>query len=102
LAPGQVPVADNRERRTPDGGGAPVLADDGERQRLAPVRAAVADQVEEAPVLVEAAERDVLAVVGRRRRIACPLGQPLPGPAERRPRLVQRELVARVDELERG
>ena len=53
-------------------------------------------------VLLEAAERDVLAVVGRRRRVALALGQRLHGAAERRPRLVQHDLVAGVDELERG
>ena len=44
----------------------------------------------------------MLAVVGRRRRIALALGQRLHGAAERRPRLVERDGVALVGELERG
>ena len=63
--------------------------------------AALADPVEEGEVFREAAERDVLAVVGRRRWVAVPLGQRLHGAAERRARLVERDAVARVRELER-
>ena len=61
-----------------------------------------ADAVEEAQVLREAAERDVLAVVRRRLRVALALRQRLHGAAQRRPRLEQRHLRARVDEVERG
>ena len=44
----------------------------------------------------------MLAVVGRGRRVALALGQRLHRAAERRPRLVQHDLVAGVDQLERG
>ena len=44
----------------------------------------------------------MLAVVGRRGRIALTLGQRLHRAAERRPRLVERDRVALVGELERG
>ena len=53
-------------------------------------------------VLREAAERDVLAVVGRRLRVALARGQRLHRAAERRPRLVERDVGAGVDEVERG
>ena len=43
----------------------------------------------------------MLAVVGRRRRVALALGQRLDGAAERRPRLVEDDLVAGVGQLER-
>ncbi len=43
----------------------------------------------------------MLAVVGRRLGIALALGERLDGTAERRPRLVHRHGVARVDEVER-
>ena len=61
----------------------------------------LADALEEAEVLGEAAERDVLAVVGRRRGVALALGKRLDGAAERRPRLVERDGVTLVGELER-
>ena len=99
---GRWPVAEDRERRAADRGDARVLADHGQREALPPVGAALADPVEEAQVLLEAAERDVLPVVRRRRRVAVALGQRLDGAAERRARLEQRHLVAAVDELERG
>ena len=51
-------------------------------------------------VLREAAERDVLAVVRRRLRIAFALRQRLDGAAERRSRLEHRHVGARVDEVE--
>ena len=44
----------------------------------------------------------MLAVVGRRRRVALALGQRLHRAAEGRPRLEQLDLPAGVDELERG
>ena len=79
-----------------------VLGEHRQREPRAEVRAALADAVEEAEVLGEAAERDVLAVVGRRLGIALALRQRLHGAAERRARLVQRDVGARVDELEGG
>ena len=63
--------------------------------------AALADPVEEAEVLGKAAERDVLAVVRRRLRVAVALRQRLHGAAERRPRLVHGDVGARVHQVER-
>ena len=80
----------------------PSSRDHGQLEREPAVGAALADAVEEAQVLGEAAERDVLAVVGRRGRITLTLRQRLHGAAERRPRLVERDRVALVGELERG
>ena len=79
-----------------------MLGDDRQRQRPADIGAALADPFEEAQVLGEAAEGDVLAVVRRRRRLARALGKRLHRPAERRPRLEQRHVGVRVDEVERG
>ena len=78
-----------------------VLVDHGQRERLAPERLALADPLDEAPVLREATERDVLAVVGRRRRVALALGQRLDGAPERRSRLVEDDLVAGVRQFQR-
>jgi hypothetical protein len=95
-----VPVAEETQagadRRGP---AAPV--DHRQPQRLPAECLCRADTREEAPVGREAAERDVLAVVGRRRGIALALGERLHGTAERRPGLVKDDLVTRVDELER-
>ena len=66
------------------------------------VRASFADPVEKAQVLGEAAERDVLPVVGRRLGVALALGQRLHGTAERRPRLEQRHRGTRIDQVEGG
>ena len=97
-----MPVAEERGGGSPDRRHTPVPGDDRQVEREAAVRASFADAVEEAQVLGEAAERDVLAVVGRRRRIALALRQRLHGAAERRPCLVERDGVALVDELEGG
>ena len=102
VAQRQVPVA----RAAPAGVGLmsrarAVLGEHRQREPRAQIRAALADAVEEAEVLGEAAERDVLAVVGRRLRIALALRQRLHRAAERRPRLVQRHVDACVDEVER-
>ena len=79
-----------------------LLVDHRQYQRTPLVRGALADPVEEGQVLREAPERDVLPVVGRRRGIALAFGQRLHCATERRPRLVQRHLVARVDKIERS
>src|SRR5207244_1162033 len=64
--------------------------------------AGFADPVEEAEVLGEAAERDVLAVVGRRLWVAVAVRESLDGAAEGRSRLEHGDLVPSVHELERG
>ena len=97
-----MPVADERGGGSPDRRRAAVLRDHGQLEPEPAVGAALADAVEETQVLREAAERDVLAVVGRWGRIALALGQRLHRAAERRPRLVERDRVALVGELERG
>ncbi len=102
LAQGDVPVAEQRERAGGDPGDAPVLGDHRQRQALAPVGGAAPDALQEREVLGAAAQRDVLAVVGRRIGVALALGQRLHGAAERRPRLEQRHLMSAVCELERG
>src|SRR4029079_15486923 len=89
-------------RAGPDEGGGGLLVDQGQRERLAAERAAPADPLDEAAVLGEAAERDVLAVVRRRRRVTLKLGQRLDGAAQRRTGLVEDDLVPRVDQLERS
>ena len=78
-----------------------MLVDHRQLKGHAPHRADLADAVEEAQVLGEAAERDVLPVVGRRLRVALAPRQRLHRAAERRPRLVQGHLVPAVHELER-
>src|SRR5436190_18486395 len=80
---------------------AAALVDHRQAQRLAPEGFLLADAGEEAPVGLEAAERDVLAVVRRRWRIALALGQRLDGAAEGGPRLVEDDLVPGVGQLER-
>src|SRR3954471_23722306 len=70
-------------------------------ERAPDIRTSLADPVEERQVLRKAAERDVLAVVRRRRRVALTLGERLHRAAECRPRFVERHVVARVDEIER-
>ena len=100
LAERDVPVAQQGGAGALDLGHPPVLVDHGQLERLAPDRAALADPREEAQVLGETAERDVLPVVGRRLGIALAPRQGLDRASERRPRLVQRHLVARVDQLE--
>ncbi len=102
VAQADVPVAQERERAGPDEGDDAVLRDDRKRQRRAARGARLADPVEEIHVGRAAAERDVLAVVGRRRRIALALGQRLHRAAERRPGLEQCDVVARIHEIERS
>ena len=104
VAQRQVPVrrASAGRRRLDRRRREPSSAMHGQREPRAQVRAALADALEEAEVLGEAAERDVLAVVRRRLGIAVALRQRLHRAAERRPRLVQRHVCARVHEVERG
>ena len=78
-----------------------MLVEHGQLELQAANRARLADPVEEAQVLGEAAERDVLAVVGRRFGIAVAARQGLHGAAEGGPRLVHRYLMARVGQVER-
>ena len=80
----------------------PVLVDHGQLEPQAPDRARLPDPLEEAQILGEAAEGDVLAVVGRRRRVAVSLRQGLDGSAECRARLEQGHVGAGVEAVERG
>ena len=102
LPRGQVAVPEDGERRAADGGDGRILADHGQLEPPSPVGAAFADALEEGEVLREAAERDVLPVVGRRRRVAVALRERLDGAAQRRPRLGELDIVTGIDELERG
>ena len=79
-----------------------ALGDHRQREPRAQIRAALADAIEEAQVLGEATERDVLPVVGRRLGIAVARRQRLHCAAERRARLVHGHVDACIDELERG
>ena len=96
-----MPVGEERgERRTDLGDGA-ILGEHRQGESLPDVGPGFADPVEKAEVLREAAERDVLAVVGRRIRIALALRQRLYRATERRTSLVERHVDACVDEVER-
>src|SRR5262249_16331992 len=81
---------------------ASALVDHGQLERQPLHLSGAADPFEEREVLGEAAERDVLAVVGWWLRIAFTLGQRLHLAAERRPCLVKGHFVAAVHELPRG
>jgi hypothetical protein len=96
-----VPVGEQAETGA-DRRGAAALVNDRQAQRLAPKPCFFANPADEPPIRMEAAERDVLAVVRRRIGIALSLGQRLHRAAERGPGLVHRHLVTRVDEVERG
>ncbi len=97
----QVAIAQQRAQPRLDCRDRPVRVEHGQGEPHAQVRAALADPLEEAQVLGEAAERDVLAVVGRRLRIALAVGQRLDGAAERRPSLVDGDGMPGVDQVER-
>ena len=98
---GDVPVAEKRQEPVADRRDAAALVDRRQRERLAAHVPGRADPLQEAQVRGEAAERDVLAVVGRRVGIALARRQRLHLAAEGRARLVERHVVARIDELER-
>ncbi len=100
IAERQVPVEQEARRRDRRDGA--VLRDDRQREPLPQHGSAFAHPVEEAQVLREAAERDVLAVVRRRLGIAVARGQRLHRSAERRPRFVERHVDVRVHEIERS
>jgi len=98
----QVAVAEQRRGAAADRRHTAVLADHRECEPAAEHRGGLPDPVEEEEVGRTAAEGDVLSVVGRGARVALPLGQGLDGAAEGRPRLEQRHLLARVDQVERS
>ena len=102
VAQRHVRVGEEAGQARLDVGARAVLGEHRQREPRAQIRTALADAVEEAEVLGEAAERDVLPVVGRRLGIAVALRQRLHGAAERRARLVHGHVDAGVDELERG
>ena len=79
----------------------PVCVNDRQSEPRPQIRTALADALEKAEVLGEAAERDVLPVVRRRLGIALARRECLHRAAERRPRLVEDDVRARVHELER-
>ena len=97
-----MPVAQERERAGAHVGDRAVLGDHRQVERPAAHAGGRADPLQERQVLREAAERDVLAVVGRRVRVSLASRQRLHRAAERRPRLVERDVGAAVDEVERG
>src|SRR5919201_1415083 len=94
-------VAEEAEAGT-DERDAAVLVDDRQRKALTAERAELPDPAQECLVALEAPEGDVLAVVGRRGRIALTLGERLDGTAQRRPRLVERDLGPGVHQAQRG
>ena len=71
----------------------------GSAQPQAANRAGLSDSPEETEVFGAAAERDVLAVVGWRSRVAGSCGKRLHQAAERRPGLEKRDVVPGVDEI---
>src|SRR5919197_1868193 len=97
----QVRVAEDRESARSDDRRRPVPVDHGQREPRAPHGGRLTDLVEECEVLAEAAERDVLAVVGRRLRIVFTLRKRLHGAAQSRTRLEQRDVVTVLQQLER-
>ena len=84
----EMAVTEERRGRAADGRRAAVFGDHRQVKGKAAVRLTLADALEEAEVLREAAQRDVLAVVGRWLGVALALGERLDCAAERRPRLV--------------
>ena len=102
VAQRQVPVAEQVERTVGDHRDAALLVEHRELEGTPVERSGRAGEPEELLPGGEAAEADVLAVVGRRRRVALPLRQRLHRAAERRARLEQRHLLARPDQTERG
>jgi hypothetical protein len=95
-------VAQQREQSWPDCGHGPVLAHYRERKLQSAHVALATDPLEKAKVSREAAESDVLTVVGRRLRIALPARQRLHRATERGPRLEEDHFMAAVDEVESG
>ena len=101
LAESEMTVTQQRRHSRSQMGDAPLFVDHGHRERDAPDRGVLPDAPQKAQVLAATAERNVLAVVGRRGRIALPLRKCLNGAAERRPPLEQGHRRASVDEIER-
>ena len=95
-------VAQKRPQARLDGCDPAVLVEHRQAEARAEVRAALAYALEEAEVLGEAVERDVLAVVRRRLRVSLALGECLHRAAECRARLMEDDFLPRVHELERG
>jgi hypothetical protein len=79
-----------------------VLVDHGQLERNSLHRPEAADSLEESQVLLETAERNVLAVVRRWIRIALPAGERLELSTERRPGFEEGDLVACIHEVKRG
>ena len=99
---GQVPVAqERRSAPAPSSATLPSSSITGSCSGSRRTEPACPIRARKREVLRAAAERDVLAVVGRRRRVALALGQRLHRAAERRPRLEEGHLVAGVGEVER-
>jgi len=101
IAHRQVAIAEEWAEAVADLRGAAAFVDHSQLERYPLDLVSAADPLEERQIVREAAERDVLAVVGRRLGIALPLGQRLHLAAEGRPGLEQRHVVAGVGELER-
>ena len=98
----QVAVAQQRVGPLGDRGDPAALVDHRQREPDPPHRRRLTGERDELRPRGEAGERDVLAVVGRRRGVALPLGQRLHRAAEGRPRLEHGHLVALLAEPECG
>jgi hypothetical protein len=102
LAHRQVAVAQQLHRAGADRGDPAALVDHGHVEREPLEARRLAEILDEAEVGGAAAQRDVLAVVRRRRRVALALRQRLDGAAERRAGLQHHHLVALGAQVERS
>jgi len=102
VAKRQMPVAKERSEPVADRRLAALLVDHRELERQPFDLAGTAHPLEEAQILVETAESDVLAVVGRRLRVALALGERLHLAAECWTSLEQPHIVAGIRQVERG
>jgi len=96
-----MPVAKQRAETVGDVRRSAPLVDHGQLEGHSLDIPGAADPLEEIQIVREAAERDVLAVVRRGLGVALPLGQGLHLAPERRPGFEERDVMPRVDKLER-
>jgi hypothetical protein len=88
-----VPIAQQSHRAWPDDSHGAVFTNDREGQSAPPDRLLLADVLEELKVCVATAERDVLAIVGGRARIAVAFGKGLDSSAQVRACLEKRHVM---------